>query len=335
MMNILAFSALTWGVAAAPADAPDRLISQHGVELVANEQVFVLFAALNAAGYSEESERKGPPLRAPVFHDIRIRVRDKLRAARNSPAMTGVQKLFEDHPGEIDDYLAAALAPTGGEGLNETPKKLHAAMAPVMTRLRTDAKLQDLFDELADAQRTLIKNLKGKIEKDFDSVAETFGLDNLRGPADLVVVPNPLDAHDSVRAITIGKTRYLVVGPRASTAGGTIVKEALRPAIAEAVGKMYPSATSFAKSWDAIKISKRIAERYVDGANYLTEALTRAAVHRLEHGKDNKDADEDFIDTQAKQGLRWGRAALKILDAHDKSTSFSEALPKLTAKIRL
>ena len=48
------------------ADAPDRLISAHGIEIVSDGRVFVLFAALNGLGYSDETQRKGPPLRAPA-----------------------------------------------------------------------------------------------------------------------------------------------------------------------------------------------------------------------------------------------------------------------------
>ncbi|MEM7677401.1 MAG: hypothetical protein AAF449_15490, partial [Myxococcota bacterium] len=68
MFNAIALTAFALALptaAQATEDTPDRLFTMHGVELRVDEDVFVLFAALNAAGYAEETERKGPPLRAP------------------------------------------------------------------------------------------------------------------------------------------------------------------------------------------------------------------------------------------------------------------------------
>jgi hypothetical protein len=69
-----------------------------------------------------------------------------------------------------------------------------------------------------------------------------------------------------------------------------------------------------------------------DGPTYLGESLTRSIAHRV-LGKSSKDADEDFIDEQAKDGVRWARAGLKVVDGLEKGKPLAEQLPKLVAKI--
>src|SRR5262245_60690690 len=151
----------------ASADAPDRLITRHGVELVADENVFVLFAALNALEYNEETRRKGPPLKAPVFHPLREKVRDALRQAAKKGATTGIKKMFDDNPAEIETYLEAILA-GDKDKLSPEATKLKGKIAAI-EKFRTDAELVALFDQIAEEQRTLGTVLKKNLEADFEA----------------------------------------------------------------------------------------------------------------------------------------------------------------------
>lgn len=330
MISTLTLTALASLASAAPADAPDRLITTHGVELRADEDVFLLFAALNAAGYSEETNRKGPPLRAPVFHEIRVDVREQLREAREKASMGAIRKLFEANPKEIEDYLAAVL--TEGES-----SKLGQIANPVLKTFREESNLTAVFDKVAEDQRDHAKILKDLLEKDFVQARLLTGDPNLRAPQNLVVVPNPLDGHDMVRRLKIGETDFLVVGPGTATARAAVLEMALRPAVAKMVAEAYPRAKGFKKSWDGLKTSRRIAQRYVNGENYLTEALTQALAHRVTLTsagvKDTREADEDFIDLQARQGMRWSRAALRLLERSDNSQPLSQELLNLVTKV--
>ena len=331
----IALTALTMG--AVTPDAPARLITQHGIELRADEQVFLLFAALNAAGYSEETNRKGPPLRAPVFHDIRSDVRDELRKAREQPSMDEVRKLFESNPGEIEDYLAAILSDGKKDGLSKPAAALVGKVEPVLTKFYAEAKVGGLFDTVATAQRDHAKTLKAALEKDFAEARKLLGDDTLRAPTDLVVVPNPLDGHAMVRELKIGKKTFLVVGPGAETARAAVLHAALLPAFRDMADKAWGFAAGYRRSWDALKTSRRISEQYGDGKNYLAEALTRAVAHRVgtlvDKPKDARGADEDFIDEQARQGMRWARVGLKVIDRSDASKPLSEELPGLVKKV--
>ncbi len=330
MSTLLALAVLTLAPSATQ-DAPTKLITDHGVELRADEDVFVLFAALNAAGYAEETERKGPPLRAPVFHAIRVDVRDALRKVRDKPSMEGVRKLFETNPGEIEDYLSAALA-EGKADLSPAAKKIRPKLDGVFSKLREEAELVALFDKLAEDQRNHAKELKAKLEADFAAASKILGGDPLRGPANLVVVPNPLDGHGMVRVVDHGDVRFLVVGPGFPTARRAILEDALRAALAEPVKAAFGSARGFSRSWDGLKTSKRIRTQFTDGPNYLTEGLTAAVAHSV-LAKRSRDTDEDFIDEQARKGMRWARASLKVLDSAESGAPLAEQLPKIVGKV--
>src|SRR5688572_25489815 len=110
VLSSLSMTVSLMAASTAAADEPDRLITKHGVELRADENVFVLFAALNALEYNEETRRKGPPLKAPVFHQIREKVRNALRQGDKKNATAGIKKLFDENPAEVEVYLEAILA---------------------------------------------------------------------------------------------------------------------------------------------------------------------------------------------------------------------------------
>lgn len=314
MFSTLAVCAFALSVPSASQDAPDRLLSTHGVELRADENVFLLFSALNVAGYAEESERKGPPLRAPVFHEIRESVRDELRKYRAEPAVQAMTEVFEQNAVELEDYLAAALA---GGGLSPAAKALQPKLQPALTEFKNKVQFLTVFDKLADDQRAHAKKLLKAINADLTAAAKMLGDAEFRAPQNLVVVPNPLDSHAVTRRVGTKTETILVVGPGMTTARRAILEESLRPTIRELVKANYRSAPLFAKSWSNLKTSRRIARRYKNGENYLTEALTRAVAYRVQatvDGKAGREADEEFIDSQAKSGMRWARGALRVID---------------------
>ena len=310
------------------------LLTDHGVELSANEQVFLLFAALNAAGYAEEPKRKGPPLNAPVYHPIRVEARDALRKTSSLSSMEAVRKVFETHAQPIPVYIEAALSMAGGAPeASAAAKSLARDLAP-LSDYRTDAQVVGLYDKLVNEQRDHMKALDTALETDFEAARKVVGDPELRAPTALVVVPNPLDGHGLVRKLGMGGTTYLVVGPGLDAARSAVLVEALRPAVAQMVDGAYGRGKNLARSWSTLSTSKRITSKWPNGKAYLTDALTHAIVHRARSkadGKGGREADEAFVDAQAKDGMRWSRAALRILDSHDKG-ALAESLPGLVAR---
>lgn len=307
------------------------LVTDHGVELQANERVFLLFAALNAAGYAEEPKRKGPPLNAPVFHPIRKDVRDALRGDAAREALEPVRAIFESNPKAIRTYIEATLA-LGGEGAPKGDvKKLADALAP-LEAFSQGAQVSGVFDKVATAQREHMKELRTKLQADFEAAAAVMGDEAFRAPVDLVVVPNPLDGHGLVREASFGGKTYLVVGPGLESARAAVLRHALRPAIGAAVNKAWRNGGRLADDWGRRKASKRIAERWASGGAYLTDAIASAVAHKAltkVDGTAGRDADENFIDEQSKEGMYWGRNALRMLGDRPEKATLVDALPKL------
>lgn len=334
-MSTLALSGLLLALSAAPGeDAPDRLITRHGVELRSEERVFLLFSALNALGYAEETQRKGPPLRAPVFHGIRTDVRDQLRKQRAQGTLEGIRALFDENSAEIEVYLEAVLAAQNGQNAkisNEAKKLLKPVM--VLDDFHREAKLKGVYDAIALAQRKHAKELKTRLEADFDKAAKLLGVSELRAPVQLVVIPNPLDGHDMVRPVHMGETTFLVVGPGFETAQRAVLEAALAPLMRNMLEESWKTAKFFDTSWSTLKDARRITRRYRNPQSYLAESLARAVAFRIRNAKPTKEGDEEFVDDQARDAMRWARVALKLIDGATPGTTFSDELPKLLPKI--
>lgn len=320
---------LALGATGPAEDAPMKLYTESGVELRMDERVYTLFAALNAAGFSEESKRRGPPLNAPLYHPVRVELRDALREIRDEPLGAELRTLFRDNPYPIRDYLEAVLAPDGTK-LSSNAQKLRGKME-VLDRFAQEVELQKVFDALAEKQREQAKAVKQAVEADLQKAAAEIEDPSFRAPRTLVVVPNPLDSHDAVRTVDIGDTRYVVVGPDVEQSRRQIVEAAIRPYVKSAVDGAWGAASKYRSHWDGVSLSKRIVAEYQNGKNYLVEALTRALTHRAQAGSSTS-ADEEFVDAQARENMRWARIALRVWDQHPEGTPFKDALPGLVRK---
>jgi hypothetical protein len=320
-------------------DAPDRLISPHGVELVTDGRVFLLFAALNGLGYSEETESKGPPLRAPVHHPIRSEVTEALRKLKASPRLASIKAQFEENPVEIEVYLAAVLSYDDSltKPDNDMPiqaQKLKTA-AGQLAAFGAEPEVTKIYDEVALANRTHAKDLMARLEKDFAQAEALLGTKDLRAPKRLVVVPNTLDSHGAVRLVELPKATLLVVGPGFESAERAILDASLRPLVRTWVDKGWPNAALAKKNWDGLKIYKKVTDRFPDGQSYLAETLSRALAFRIQSrlsGKSGADVDEDFAESQTKDGLRWTRAVLKALEGL-KDGELEASMPRIVARV--
>ena len=340
MLESMIAGALALAVSAGQvADAPDRLISGHGIEISNDGRVFVLFAALNGLGYSAEKKRKGPPLEAPVYHPIRAQARDGLRKLTAAGRLGPLRKFFDEHPATIDVYLATILC--RGLSLNEATcteppdaTKVSGAVEHLKT-LGQDEELTRLFDAIAMQQRRLAKTLLGALERDFVEAEKYLALDDLRPPRELVVIPNPLDAHGYVRNVKLDTGHYLVVGPGVNATRQAVLLASLRPLVAQWVEAGWEGARLLKKHWEGLKLSKRITERFPQGQQYAAETLSRVLayrIHAMVDGRDPAAEEEDFIDAESKDGMRWTRAMLRALDTVKAGEPVADTFPKLLSR---
>jgi hypothetical protein len=316
------------------ADAPDRLITPQGVELVNDPRVFVLFAALNGLGFSDESERKGPPLRAPVYHGIRESAREAMR--KEEAKLAELRKFIDQHPGAMEAYLGAVLshdlgsdkplddAPSSAKGLKE--------VLPLLRKLGTDPAFTKLFDDLALEQRKHSVELMARLDKAFTVASKQLGT-SVRAPQRLVVVPNPLDSHGAVRTVDLPKTTFLVVGPGLESTTHAVLQASLRPIVKASVSKAWANAAKFKKAWDGVKGSKSVSQRWPDGESYAAETLARLFAFRAvseAEGKKASTQDDDFLEAETEHGYRWARPMAQAQEGGNEP--LDSAVAKILAK---
>src|SRR5688572_28498795 len=111
-----------------------------------------------------------------------------------------------------------------------------------------------------------------------------MGAKEQRGPATLVVVPNPLDGQDSVRVVRTKEKTYILTAASLSSAQRTILEATLRKHVEAAVDSAWgtPSGAKYAKHWDTLKTSQRITRYWPDGKGYLAETLARTLTFKIQ-----------------------------------------------------
>lgn len=330
MSNLVLLSTVVFALSAQ--DAPDRIISQYGVDMLEDEQIFTLFSALNAAGYSDESKRKGPPLNAPVYHPIRVELRDELRKVKRTQVLDELQRLFSQHPAPLEAYIQAAMTDTRSPASAEVVR-IRQQLLPLLKRYQGEAETQKLMDKLAEKQREHVKQLKVRVDQDLQAAA-SFLHEPVRAPTDFQVIPNLLDTQNSRRRMKIGTRSVLLVGADLETARSAIVSQVLSAYFEKATQGLTSSNRQLKRAWDEVRRSRRIRTRYTSGDHYLAEALGRALAFRVSHkGRMSSDLVETFSDEQAKEaGMRWIQPALQMLDAAPSGSAFSGSIARLISR---
>ena len=310
-------------------EAPaDKLVGPMRLVIRMDEDLFTLFSALNALGYSRETNHGGPPLEASVFHPIRVRVREAVQKSSRTPSAKRLSSLVAAHPDPVEVYAEAALGGARGAGLSPKAAAL-SELVPTLRMFRAEAGLRALFDGLADEQRSLARNLMKDAGRDLEAASKIVGED-VTFPPGTVVLPNWLDAQDEVRLVETKGERYLVVGASLVPARRAILLTAIRPLTRVWVDGAFRGAKKFQAEWNALSRSSSIVKRFGDPRAYLSEVLAQAIAHRA-MVENTAAGDEAFIESTSREGLLWIRSALALLDASAKNSgkTFGQMLPML------
>lgn len=305
----------------APSAMPDRLIGLSGVEYVQDPQVFTLFSALNAAGYSAERRRAAPPLDAPVYDPIRVKLRAALRAPAAQAALKPVRGVFSAHPAPIERYLEASLS---GSPRRPAAQDLRRALRPALAAFEEGAGLGALSDSLAEAAREEMKALKEAVDQDLKAADA-----RMRAPralSELTVLVNPLDAHGSLRRLHVDGRPLLIVGPGLASGRMAVVAERVAEQLAGASARAFAKAPSLRRRW--AKLPAGVRARYKSGPDYLAHALgwaiaAQAAGVRAQQAEDAARA----------AGLRWLPQARTLLQRYRGRRPLAQALPRLAKSL--
>lgn len=202
-------------MAPAAARAEDDLLASiytdNGFEVRRDERLFTLFAAFNTAGYDRGLRTRELPFPRLVQHPLRENVRQTL-ATGGEKLRAPVDAFLDKHPQPLAAYVAAALqlgdAPTFTPA-SPLPKTL-AGLDRMLADYARAAKADKVLASLATPFRTELKRVADAADAPFLALRAAYGLSEEEA-AMLVLMPNPLDAPDSVLAVKSDEDTHVVV----------------------------------------------------------------------------------------------------------------------------
>jgi hypothetical protein len=225
------FFVACWVVAAQPGRAAVRpdfyvsLLSDGGVEIVSDERVFTLFAALNDLGYNVGPLARKEPIPRPAYPPIRAQVRTT--ALMSDALAQKFQGFMDQHPESLATYVAftQALGPAPEFAvvgkLSERAETLHG-FQKLLAQFSAEAKLSPLYVSLGETLRRSLLSYLPQLDPAFGG-ASRF----LPKAAPAVVVVNWLDSPTSGFSLFEGSDPTVVVGQPAPTGKTVDLSEAI------------------------------------------------------------------------------------------------------------
>jgi len=201
------------------------------VQLQADERLFTLFAALNAAGYDEENNEQG-------FSSVRQAVRDAL-ANKALPSLNRLRPYLamcqRTHVSQCATWvLQRGPAPDFARAVEgwwlQVPALLFFGFDRALADFHQEADIAALWQAQQPAYAAEIARYRDQVAP---AVAEVFAYLRLAQPptAGVVVLPNLLDAYWRGYGPQVGTHSYVVMGPAESLNLGLIQHEAMHPII--------------------------------------------------------------------------------------------------------
>lgn len=212
-----------------PVTAPTPPMTGAYVQLAADERLFTLFAALNAAGYDEENNEQG-------FSAVRQQVRDEL-AGKSLPSLRRLRPYLAMcrfiHVSQCATWvLQRGSAPDFARAVDDwaiqAPALLFFGFDRALAAFYQEAEIAALWQAQQPAYAAEIERYRPLVEP---AVAEVFAYLRLTEPptAGVIVLPNLLDAYWRGYGPQVGTLSYVVMGPAIEPNVGLIQHEAMHP----------------------------------------------------------------------------------------------------------
>lgn len=207
--------ALVWAWMPGAAQAQDDLLASiytdGGFEVRRDERLFTLFSAFNSAGYDHAMQTRTLPFPKSVRHPIRDRLAQAL-APFGSKLGPSVNAYLDAHPQSLEAYVQAAMRLGDAPGFTPTkalPKSL-AGLDAMLASYAKAANSTSLLKGLGTSYRSELKRVADVADAPFLALRAAYRLNEDEAPM-LVLMPNPLDAPDSVFAVRGEDDTHVVV----------------------------------------------------------------------------------------------------------------------------
>jgi|GEM_PF-964393 len=291
------------------------LYSEDGVEITVDKRVAAVFTVLNALGYDKEKHFGKPPLSLPEFSKGRTAARKALRRAGLS--MKDLQATIDKYPGSPADYARAAMqlgpAPRFKPlpGASNLAKALSKDIASWYNEEGGKSAVSQAVKFSSADQKALLKPINQTCSKltkliflgeEEDQLLE----EETAEPGRVMLVMNPLDAHDTLFTQDGADLTTVVMGPTRQK-GAPAVMAAVAEAYArqllrnDVVAFMETDAakTSIASGYDALGKEAKAAAKSKEGyvLDLLSCAMVKQAHPKLSCGQ------ASLVDDKAKAAL--------------------------------
>lgn len=260
------------------ADRPD--FGLGNVVVTVDERVFTLFAALNAAGH----DREYPGMEmSPVRQTVRAEL-----ASKDLPSLARLKPTFD----RVADYHLVVWVLQRGEppgfGRAESSWSVStraaefAGLANALGDFYMEADIPSLLEQVEPDMQADMQRWQRLADDSLVNILAYLKTSEIPF-RQLVVIPNPLDAHYSGNGPQIGDTAYVVAGPTETDANlrGLIEHEALHSFIGPMLDRQMDviSGTQSRQLWRALR--QEMPGSYGTWESAVEETLNRAINLRM------------------------------------------------------
>jgi len=168
------------------------------VKAVANENIFFLYAALNACGYDRENAKE--------MHSVRMKVREGM--AQKHPVVDKLMEILENNAGN-NYYLLLH------EILGDSATERVGNFREVLGGFVEEVGLKELWHQVLPEYEAVTVRTQQNGEIAAKAVEQYLQMPEL-GVNELIIIPNFLDSYDAGIGPKVDRTAYAILGPSES-----------------------------------------------------------------------------------------------------------------------
>lgn len=313
-----------------PVTAPLPDFESQQVVIVADERVFTLFAALNAAGFDREYEGLS-------MSPIRLQVRAAL-SGKDLPSLARLDPYFEQIPVYhlVTWILQRGNPPVFGRADKGWWVSARAAefdgLSEALSTFYYEADIPTIWHEVEPAYQAEIERWQSLVEQSVSHIQAYLGTSNFPF-RQAVIIPNPLDSYYSGTGPQVGEIAYVVAGPTETELSlqGLIEHELLHSVIGPILDQRIDRVPAQTSDRLYTVLKDTMPSSYGSWASVLEETLVRAINQRM---LDDPLLRVQQLEQLESQGFLLIRPFDQALAAYEQSGQpFVQYLPTLLASL--
>jgi len=298
------------------------------VSIQADERLFTLMAAMNAAGYDEENNEDG-------MHPVRQAVRAELASKKLKSLGRLRIQLRLVHPYSYVVWTLQRSSPPAfarqleGWWVVGPPAAVFFGLDDGLRQFYNEADIATLWQQSLPEYEAEIARYQTEAGPAVQRMLAYLRLKNT--PTDrIVVLPNLLDAYWRGYGPHVGSVSYIVAGPAETPNIALIQHEAMHPIINPLVDANLKAIDKAQADWFFQAMNPRVGSGYHEWSTIVKECVIRAVGVRLSDAAEREQA----IARHESQGFLLVRPlAAKLAEFEQTSLSIADYMPQLLGSL--